>query len=499
MNPLIAGFKAILIIGVISISIHSDLLGQENLRRAFQPAHVVNKTPYGANPSAGQYVQTDDVKIYYEVYGEGEPILLLHGGLFGSTIEFSDLIDKLKRHYRVICVSTRGHGKSEMGTAPLTLDQRANDAMAVISAVTKDCVTVIGFSDGGYTAYKIGAMYPDRVRKMIVIGAGELRPGIRAFQLTSSQAIAMDKRYWEQQLKLMPEPDRLEEIFTQVANCYNQLTVSKDLLSRIKCPVLVMAGDKDEGNPVERVISAARFIPDHQICIIPNAGHGCHNDNFAASWESISPFLKKSNFSFLSLSKDIIEPCQVSCSFTDWDNLPVLKVIKDPSILPVDEPTFAKVKGVDFRDGVIEVKVLSRLLNDAPDYARGFIGIAFRISEDNSRFESIYIRPTNGRAEAQVRRNRAIQYFSYPNYKFDRLRKESPEIYESYADMGLDEWITLKIVVNGTMAKLYLNDNHEPSLIVNDLKHGAIHSGNIGLWVDVGTEGYFKDLKITAR
>ena len=260
-----------------------------------------------------------------------------------------------------------------------------------------------------------------------------------------------------------------------------------------------MAGDKDEGNPVERVFSAARFIPDHQICIIPNAGHDCHNDNFAASWESISPFLKKSNFSFLSLSKDIIEPCQVSCSFTDWDNLPVLKVFKDPSILPVDEPTFAKVKGIDFRDGVIEVKVLSRLLNDAPDYARGFIGIAFRISEDNSRFESIYIRPTNGRAEAQVRRNRAIQYFSYPNYKFDRLRKESPEIYESYADMGLDEWITLKIVVNGTMAKLYLNDNHEPSLIVNDLKHGAIHSGNIGLWVDVGTEGYFKDLKITTR
>ncbi|HLF35732.1 MAG TPA: hypothetical protein VI583_15925 [Cyclobacteriaceae bacterium] len=96
-----------------------------------------------------------------------------------------------------------------------------------------------------------------------------------------------------------------------------------------------------------------------------------------------------------------------------------------------------------------------------------------------------------------MRRNHSIQYFSFPDYKFPRLRKESPEKYESYADMGLNEWIKIKIVVYGTQAKLFLNDNKEPSLIVNDLKLGANHSGGIGLFVDIGTEGYFTNLKIT--
>ena len=145
---------------------------------------------------------------------------------------------------------------------------------------------------------------------------------------------------------------------------------------------------------------------------------------------------------------------------------------------------------------MIEVKLLSRLVPNAPEYARGFIGIAFRVNDSNSKFECIYIRPTNGRANDQIRRNHSIQYFSYPDYPFDRLRKEAPEKYESYADMGLNEWIKLKIVVKDVQAKLFINDNKQPSLIVNDLKHGANLSGAIAFWVDSGTEGYFSELKI---
>jgi pimeloyl-ACP methyl ester carboxylesterase len=212
--------------------------------------------------------------------------------LFGSTVEMTDFIEKLKKNYQVIAISTRGHGKSELGTEPLTLEQRATDAMAVINAVTKDSVTVIGFSDGGYAAYKLAAMYPNRVKKMVVMGAGELQPGFREFKFTAQQAMGMDKFFIEQQLKLMPEPNRLEEMFAQVCACYNNLTVSKELLSSIKCPVLVMAGDNDGGNPVERVVSAARFIPKHKISIISNTGHGCFLENFEAAWASIAPFLK---------------------------------------------------------------------------------------------------------------------------------------------------------------------------------------------------------------
>jgi len=173
-----------------------------------------------------------------------------------------------------------------------------------------------------------------------------------------------------------------------------------------------------------------------------------------------------------------------------------IQVTKDPKVKAVDEATFARLVESDFRNGIIEVKVLSKLLEDAPDFARGFIGVAFRIDESNSKFECIYIRPTNGRAEDQLRRNRSTQYFSYPDFKFDRLRNEFSGMYESYADMGLNEWITMKIAVKDEKAKLYLNGREHPVLIVNGLKHGANMSGGIGLWVDVGTEGYFIDLRI---
>jgi len=173
-----------------------------------------------------------------------------------------------------------------------------------------------------------------------------------------------------------------------------------------------------------------------------------------------------------------------------------VRVVKDSTVKIADEATLVKIKGVEFSNGTIEVKVLSRLLKNAPEFARGFIGVAFHIDEQYSKFESIYLRPTNGRAEDQLRRNHSVQYFSYPDYKFDRLRKEAEGVYESYADMGLGEWITMRIEVKGKQAKLFLNGNKQPTLIVNDLKHGENLSGAIGFWVETGTEGYFTDLKI---
>lgn len=201
----------------------------------------------------------------------------------------------------------------------------------------------------------------------------------------------------------------------------------------------------------------------------------------------------------ISTDKENFEPVDVVWSVEKLAGMPVVKVVKAASVKEVDEPTFVKVKGVNFKNGVIELKVLSRLLKDAPDFARGFIGIAFRINDNNSKYESIYLRPVNARADDQLRRNHSIQYYSYPDYKFDRLRKEAPERYEAYADMEMDTWIKMRIEVTGTQAKLFLNNNSQPTLIVNDLKHGADLSGGIGLWVDIGTEGYFTDLMISAE
>jgi hypothetical protein len=198
----------------------------------------------------------------------------------------------------------------------------------------------------------------------------------------------------------------------------------------------------------------------------------------------------------VSLTLEKLQPVQAYMSLEKLNGKNVVKVAKDSTVKEIDEPTFVRIKETNFKNGTIEVKVLSRFLKTARKTDRGFIGMAFRINDDNSKFECIYIRPDNGRAEDQVRRNHSTQYFSYPDYKFDRLRKEAPEKYESYADMGMNEWITMRIVVEGQKAQLFINNMKQPSLIVNDLKHGANASGAVALFIEVGTEGYFKDLKI---
>ncbi|SMP20664.1 hypothetical protein SAMN06265346_106221 [Flavobacterium hercynium] len=173
-----------------------------------------------------------------------------------------------------------------------------------------------------------------------------------------------------------------------------------------------------------------------------------------------------------------------------------VRVVKDSTILLDDEATFSRINNIEFSEGVIEVKVLSKILRSAPSHARGFIGIAFHINQDNSKFEAIYLRPANAMAEDQLRRNRSTQYFAYPDFKFTDSRKTAPGVYESYEDMELNKWIVIKIAVKGKQAKLYIDGRKQPSLIVNDLKLGYGAKGAIGLFVDIGTEGFFKDLII---
>ena len=282
------------IVFLVYVIFCSNVFAQKPLRHFMQSKdEQINTIPYGNNAQAGHYVKSKDAKIYYEIYGKGQPVVLLHGGLFGSTVEMARIIDSLSVRFQVIAVSTRGHGKSEIGTEPLTLEQRANDVLAVIREVTTEKVMILGFSDGGFTAYKFGSMYPDKVKKMIVIGAGILYPGLRDFNLNFNQAMEMDTEFWAQQRALMPEPNRLKEVFQQIATCYSQLTVGNELLSTIQCPVLVMAGDRDEGNSVQNVLNAALLIPNHQLAIVPNAGHPAFIVNFSATWASIAPFINE--------------------------------------------------------------------------------------------------------------------------------------------------------------------------------------------------------------
>ena len=158
----------------------------------------------------------------------------------------------------------------------------------------------------------------------------------------------------------------------------------------------------------------------------------------------------------------------------------------------------ALLKGLDFKDGTIEVDLAGLPGPGAADTARGFVGVAFRSAPGAAALDCFYLRPTNGRADDQLRRNHSTQYISHPDYTWERLRTATPGVYESYVDLETGAWTHVKIEVTGVRARLYVNGAAQPTLIVNDLKRGAT-SGQIGLWVGPGTEGYFRNLNVTTN
>jgi hypothetical protein len=160
-----------------------------------------------------------------------------------------------------------------------------------------------------------------------------------------------------------------------------------------------------------------------------------------------------------------------------------------------DNGMLAILNGSDFKDGTIEVEVAGTPRPGAAPDMRGFIGILFRAQSHGERAENFYLRPTNGRADDQLRRNHTVQYESAPDFPWHRLRKESPGVYESYVDLEAGAWTRMKIVVAGTKARLYVNGADQPCLIVNDLKLRETH-GQIALWAHVTTDAYFSDLVV---
>ena len=210
----------------------------------------------------------------------------------------------------------------------------------------------------------------------------------------------------------------------------------------------------------------------------------------------------------LNLKKQTFELHNVTGSIIEFEGKQVLKIERDLKALPfdvnniaktVDEPHYARLVGLeDFENGTIEVKMYSRI-QDPPPYpgVAGFIGVYFRIKEDDSAFESIYVRPKVGRVNNQMFRNHAVQYISYPHAKFDTLRKSYPPgSYEGSAPVALREWIKMRIEVNGETAEMFINDMKYSSFIVDKML-GKNNIGGVGLYVDIGTIGYFKDLKVT--
>ena len=191
-------------------------------------------------------------------------------------------------------------------------------------------------------------------------------------------------------------------------------------------------------------------------------------------------------------------PVGVDAGLSMSEGKPVLRVIKPEDNMEPDVPTYARLVGSDFHDGTIEVDVRARLSAWSDIDCRGFIGIVFRASADNDRFEGFYVRPRNGRSCTEPqRRIHTMQYFSYPGYTFAYFRERGIADYEAKADIDMDEWVHLKAEVQGAGARFYVDDMAKPALVVNDMFAGAEARGGVGLYVDNGTDGLFRNLKVT--
>jgi hypothetical protein len=187
------------------------------------------------------------------------------------------------------------------------------------------------------------------------------------------------------------------------------------------------------------------------------------------------------------LASGRLEPVNVETKTVEYRGKKALGVTEAAGVEASAE-TLVVISGVDFEDGTIEVDLAGAPAASASGGARGFVGIAFRVQEDRSRYECFYLRPTNGRAEDQLRRNHSAQYIAHPEFPWHRLR--------SYVDLVPGEWTKVKVVVSGRDARLFVHGADQPTLIVSDLKLDAAE-GAVALWIGPGTEAHFSNLKVS--
>lgn len=195
-------------------------------------------------------------------------------------------------------------------------------------------------------------------------------------------------------------------------------------------------------------------------------------------------------------SPDGLELVNVEASAVTYQGKQALRLVERGEQGAVD-PAIAILPGLDFGDGEIEALVAGAPRSDAPQDMRGFVGLAFRVQPQGERFECFFIRPTNGRAPDQLRRNHSTQYISHPDYPWHRLRDEAPGVYESYTDLVSGAWTPIRVTVSGVQAQLYVNGVEQPCLVVNDLKLGQARGG-VALWIGGGSEAHFAQVRVKA-
>ncbi len=222
--------------------------------------------PYGKNHVAGSTAELDDASIYYEIYGTGEPLLLLHGNN-QSISAFINQINEFSNHYKVIAVDTRGHGNSaDESNGPLNYELFAGDMKRLLDELQLKKVNILGWSDGGITGLIMAMKYPDYVNKLAVMGAN-IFPAPDALK----DVVFRDVNELIDDIKDNTDKPSVNQkrIYELVLN---EPQLAFDDLKKIKAPVLVMAGQNDvvTENHTRQI---AESIPNSQLVIFKNASH----------------------------------------------------------------------------------------------------------------------------------------------------------------------------------------------------------------------------------
>lgn len=247
-------------------------------------------TPYGNNESVGKFIAINGAKIYYEEYGKGEPLLLIHGN--GGSIEsMGNQIDYFKTKYRVIIADNRGQGKSEMKTDSLTYTQITKDWEGLVNYLKLDSISIVGWSDGGIVGLEMAISGKSKIKKLVAMGAN-LRPDSTAVNSWAVKEVLQSKKMINSKIQ--------EKDTTANWNLQKQLlgllgdqpNIPIEDLSKIKAKVLIIAGDEDIIRS-KHSLEMYENIPKAQLCIMPGETHFAPASNPKLFNEIVNRFLEK--------------------------------------------------------------------------------------------------------------------------------------------------------------------------------------------------------------
>ena len=226
----------------------------------------MDTTIYGRNKAVGKYIKTRGINLYYETYGEGEPLLIIHGN-GGSINNFIYQIPFFAKSYKVILADSRAQGKSVDKGDSLSYEMMTDDLNALLDTLHLKNCNVIGWSDGGINGLLLAMRHPDKVKKLAVTGAN-LWPDATA---VDPFIYEWAKNYYDS-LKRLPTTPNIKESIKLTRLLAFEPHITAKQLQKIKCPTLVIGGDHDVILP-QHTMLIAQSIPNSYLWILPNSGH----------------------------------------------------------------------------------------------------------------------------------------------------------------------------------------------------------------------------------